>query len=50
MRKKLHTVQRTLIGFELWFDRHFGWFFTNGMKHRRSEEDNKASSREPAVL
>jgi hypothetical protein len=20
--------------FERWFDRRFGWFFTNGMKHR----------------
>lgn len=44
MRKKLHILHRGLIGFEHWFDRHFGWFFTNGMKHRRKEEDRKAST------
>lgn len=24
--------------FERWFDRRFGWFFTNGMKHREQRK------------
>jgi len=30
----LHALLQSLIRFETWFDRHFGWFFTNGMKER----------------
>lgn len=26
-----------LARFEQWFDKRFGWFFTNGMKERRSD-------------
>jgi hypothetical protein len=25
-----------------WFDHHFGWFFTNGMKQRQHERSFKA--------
>lgn len=31
MRRLRYRVRR----FERWFDRHFGWYLTNGMKHRR---------------
>lgn len=28
--------------FQTWFDRRFGWFFTNGMKARNLEEGRTA--------
>jgi hypothetical protein len=28
----LHQILLGLGRFERWFDAHFGWFFTNGMK------------------
>ncbi|HEY0978462.1 MAG TPA: hypothetical protein VGE21_13395 [Flavobacteriales bacterium] len=31
----LRRFHRSLIRFEHWFDRHLGWFFTNGMKTDR---------------
>ncbi len=34
MREKIHNLRRRLTTFEEWFDLRFGWFFTNGMKHR----------------
>lgn len=37
MREMLHILRRSLIEFEEWFDLRFGWFFTNGMKHRSPE-------------
>ena len=49
MRKQLHILHRVLLGFEHWFDRHFGWFFTNGMKHPLIEEESNASP-EPVAL
>lgn len=30
--KRIWNAIRT---FELWFDAHFGWFFTNGMKQEQ---------------
>ena len=32
----IHAIQLRLGRFERWFDKRFGWFFTNGMKGRRS--------------
>ena len=32
----LHTIRLKLARVERWFDKRFGWFFTNGMKGRRS--------------
>lgn len=37
MREMFHSLRRNLIVFEEWFDLRFGWFFTNGMKHRSRE-------------
>lgn len=40
MEENLHamnsstTFAERLARLEHWFDRHFGWFFTNGMKER----------------
>jgi len=34
MRQLLQAAFLLLTEFELWFDHRFGWFFTNGMKHR----------------
>lgn len=31
----LHHVLLRLISFSDWFDKRFGWFFTNGMKSHR---------------
>lgn len=31
----LHQILGLLIGFSAWFDKRFGWFFTNGMKSHR---------------
>lgn len=39
MREKIHNLRRRLITFEEWFDLRFGWFFTNGMKHRSPGRD-----------
>ncbi len=33
----LHHLFERIDRFERWFDRHFGWFFTNGMKGRPSQ-------------
>lgn len=39
-----HTINKILKRykrFEVWFDKKFGWFFTNGMKHNyRYDESN----------
>lgn len=34
----LFSTIRRINRFQLWFDDRFGWFFTNGMKARRSPE------------
>ncbi len=34
MATLLIAFYEKLDRFENWFDRHFGWFFTNGMKDR----------------
>lgn len=34
MRQLAQAVFLLLTKFEQWFDRRFGWFFTNGMKQR----------------
>jgi hypothetical protein len=40
----LKRVSRASGRFAIWFDSRFGWFFTNGMKHRqeRTEQPLKA--------
>ncbi len=40
----LHQLLQGLGRFEQWFDAHFGWFFTNGMKSsdRASAESFRA--------
>lgn len=38
MRTFLHRVVIRFEAFEAWFSRHFGWFFTNGMKQGRADE------------
>ncbi len=39
----INNLSLMLADFEAWFDRRFGWFFTNGMKDRSAsgsaEED-----------
>lgn len=35
MDRVLIFLYDRLDRFERWFDKHFGWFFTNGMKDRR---------------
>ena len=35
MLSLLHHVLDRSDRFARWFDAHFGWFFTNGMKERR---------------
>lgn len=32
----MHNVARSVERFSRWFDRRFGWFFTNGMKEHRA--------------
>lgn len=34
MNSSTTTFSDRLSRLEHWFDRHFGWFFTNGMKER----------------
>jgi hypothetical protein len=31
-------LSRRFSALELWFDRHFGWFFTNGMKEQQQAD------------
>lgn len=31
----LHAILNALGRFQNWFDRRYGWFFTNGMKEYR---------------
>jgi hypothetical protein len=31
-------LSRRFSALERWFDRHFGWFFTNGMKEQQQAE------------
>ena len=40
----------SLERFEHWFDRRFGWFFTNGMKHRSSERPEPGTTEQAPVL
>jgi hypothetical protein len=37
MTRTLHYMLDRLERFERWFDRRFGWFFTNGMKARTGQ-------------
>lgn len=30
----MRHIHHHLLRFEAWFNRRFGWFFTNGMKNR----------------
>ncbi len=34
MSTLLHQIMSSTDRFSRWFDAHFGWFFTNGMKSR----------------
>ncbi|MEO7081820.1 MAG: hypothetical protein ABIY71_09845 [Flavobacteriales bacterium] len=46
MREQIQSLSHMLAEFEAWFDLRFGWFFTNGMKHRSvqsTEPDDPAS-------
>lgn len=36
MRPLFRDLYRHLLAFEAWFDRRYGWFFTNGMKQDRT--------------
>lgn len=38
----LSTVLDQLTRLGRWFDAHFGWFFTNGMKQQGEERSFKA--------
>ncbi len=38
MNSPFHTLLCQLEAFERWFDKHFGWFFTNGMKEYRAHQ------------
>ena len=33
----INNLSLILADFEAWFDRRFGWFFTNGMKDRSAK-------------
>lgn len=33
-KNKPMNILHHLLRFEAWFNRRFGWFFTNGRKHR----------------
>ena len=37
MRELIQNLPLALAKFETWFDRRFGWFFTNGMKNRSTQ-------------
>ena len=39
MHEMFHSLRRSLNTFEEWFDLRFGWFFTNGMKHRSADRN-----------
>ncbi|MBV6404546.1 MAG: hypothetical protein IT228_09820 [Flavobacteriales bacterium] len=41
----LNALFHVLERFEAWFDRRFGWFFTNGMKDRARREAALTSAR-----
>lgn len=52
MREQIQSLSLILAEFEAWFDLRFGWFFTNGMKHRsveRTEPDAPASERASSI-
>lgn len=34
----LHLLSQRFSELERWFDQHFGWFFTNGMKEQQQAE------------
>lgn len=36
MNRIIHHMLSTFLRFQNWFDARFGWFFTNGMKERRT--------------
>jgi hypothetical protein len=38
MNSFLHDLYLLVTRFGSWFDRHFAWFFTNGMKALRNED------------
>lgn len=33
-KSEIMNIIHHLLRFEAWFNRRFGWFFTNGRKHR----------------
>ncbi|MBK9274910.1 MAG: hypothetical protein IPM49_10260 [Flavobacteriales bacterium] len=44
-RTMLAALFHALERFEAWFDRRFGWFFTNGMKDRERKGTAFTSAR-----
>lgn len=48
-RPMLATLFHALERFEAWFDRRFGWFFTNGMKDRSRDGAAITSARTRSV-
>ncbi len=35
----IYLLSNAFERFEAWFDRHFGWFFTNGMKEQQQYQE-----------
>ncbi len=38
MATLFHRLSERFSALERWFDKHFGWFFTNGMKEQQQVE------------